>query len=111
MWLLSPRKVVAALMHAATLPEEAFSGFRAVAIPGVTLSVADMVAALGRVAGTPVVNRLRYERDPFIENIINRWATHFETPRGNAMGFERDESMDDVVRAFIEDDLNGSFVS
>ena len=111
MWLLSPRKVVQALMHAAVLGEDAFSGFRAVALPGITLSVADIVESLRRVAGEPVVKRLRFETDPFIENIIKRWATRFETPRALGLGFERDGSMDDVIRAFIEDDLDGTFVS
>jgi len=110
-WILSPRRVVDALLHAAVVPADAWGSFRAVSLPGMTLSVADMVAAMGQVAGDAVVARLSYQPDPFIERIVYGWATRFETPRALAMGFKADRSFDAVVEAFIEDDLGGRFVA
>ena len=46
-WLLSPRRVVAALVHASDLDADAFGASRAVALPGMTVTVGEMVDALG----------------------------------------------------------------
>ena len=108
-WILSPRRVVDALVHAAVTGADAWGSFRAVSLPGMTLTVAEMVEAMREVAGDAVAARLSYQPDPFIERIVYGWATRFDTPRALAMGFAADRSFRDVVEAFIEDDLGGSF--
>ena len=110
MWLLSPRKVIDAFIHAASLPESAFDGYRALAIPGMTLRVSEMVHALTTVAGEGVASRVRFEPEPFVERIIHSWPHRFETRRGHAMGFKADANMSEVIRAFIDDELGGRFV-
>ena len=109
-WLLSPRRVVASFLHAAALPPGAFGMSRALALPGMTISVGEMVAALRDVAGDRVAGRLAFERDPFIEGIVYGWATKFRPERALALGFAPDEDFRSVVEAFIEDDLGGSYV-
>ena len=111
MWVLSPRRTVAALVHGAALPADAFGSFRAVSLPGITVSVRDMVAALREVAGERVASRLGFSPDPFIETIVYGWATRFDAQRGLAMGFTADTDFTDVVRAFIDDELGGEFVA
>jgi hypothetical protein len=63
------------------------------------------------VAGDAVAARLRFEPDPFIERIVYGWATRFDARRGLDMGFRADTGFREVVEAFIEDDLGGSFVA
>ena len=109
-WLLSPRRVVESFLHAAGLPAEAFGMSRALALPGMTVTVREMVAGLREVAGDRVAERLTFERDPFIETIVYGWATKFRPERALAMGFGPDEDFKSVVEAFIEDDLGGRFV-
>ena len=110
-WLLSPRRVVGSFLHAATLPPEAFGMSRALALPGMTVTVREMVAGLREVAGDRVAERLTFERDPFIEKIVYGWATKFRPERAVAMGFAPDEDFRSVVEAFIEDDLGGSYAA
>ena len=110
-WLLSPRRVVESFLHAADLGADAFGMSRALALPGMTVTVREMVAALRGVAGDRVAARLTFERDPFIEKIVYGWATKFRPRRALAMGFAPDEDFKSVVEAFIEDDLGGSFVA
>lgn len=118
MWLASPRSIVANTRIAHDLPAEAWatkadgSGgtWRAVALPGFHVSVGEMVAALERVAGPEVAARVKWERDPFIEKIVHGWPNNFETPRADRMGFRRDQDMDSVIRAFIEDEMGGQAV-
>ena len=110
-WLLSPRRVVESFLHAATLPPEAFGMSRALALPGMTVTVREMVAGLREVAGDRVAERLTFERDPFIEKIVYGWATKFRPERALSMGFAPDEDFRSVVEAFIEDDLGGSYAA
>ena len=110
-WLLSPRRVIESFLHAASLPSERFGMSRAVALPGMTVTVREMVAGLREVAGDRVAERLTFEPDPFIEKIVYGWATKFRPERARAMGFAPDEDFRTVVEAFIEDDLGGSFVA
>jgi len=108
-WLLSPRRVVASFLHASDLAAEAWGASRSVALPGTTLTVKQMMDALAKVAGEAVAARVRFEPDPFIEKIVYGWPTRFRTEHALGMGFRADERFEDVVAAFIEDDLGGVF--
>ncbi|MEK0085298.1 D-erythronate dehydrogenase [Benzoatithermus flavus] len=111
MYVLSPRRVVDALVHAMELPSEAFGMTRSLTLPGKTYSVAEMVTALERVAGRNVVDRIRWEPDPVIQRIVAGWPTRFETPRAERLGFQADDSLEEIVQQHIEDELGGRFVA
>ena len=105
MWVLSPRRVVAAFLRAHDLPGDAWGWDRALTMPGLSLAAGEMVAALGRVAGAEVADRVRWRPDRFVQDIVSGWPGDFATPRAVDMGFQADPSMDDIIRAFIDDDL------
>jgi len=105
LWLLSPRKVIASLVHGYTLPAEAFGKSRTINLPGISVTVAEMVAALERVAGKQVAARVEWVHDPAIDRIISSWPGAWDASRATALGFVGDAGFDDVVRAYIEDDL------
>lgn len=111
MWCLSPRRVVDAFIRAAGLPGETIGANRAIAIPGTTHTVREMLDALMNVAGASVVARVRWEPDADIQAIVSGWPTHFNPVRGAALGFSHDSGMEEIIEAFIEDELGGSFVS
>ena len=52
--LASPAKAIAGLLCAATASDQAWGGRSAVNLPALTISLADMAAALGRIAGPEV---------------------------------------------------------
>lgn len=104
LFVLSPRRVVQALVHAAGVPGEAFGGSRSVMLPGITVTVADMLAALRRAGGDAAVARVRREPDPRVEAIVGSWPARFDTAKGERLGFAADADMDAIVAAFIEDD-------
>jgi nucleoside-diphosphate-sugar epimerase len=111
MCLLSPRKVVEAFMRAQAIPASQWGYSRAVQLPGFTSSVRGMLKALEEVAGANVARRVRFEPDARIQKIIDGWPTAFSARKAQQLGFSADNSMQDVIRAFIEDDLNGKFVA
>jgi nucleoside-diphosphate-sugar epimerase len=98
MWIASPRVAIGALIHAMELDESAWGAHRTLNAPGITVSVAEALAALERVAGRAARDRVRFERDPDIERIVLSWPAAFETARADRLGFSRDESIDDIIR-------------
>ena len=111
MYLLSPRRVIDALVHAMELGSDALGTTRHVNLPGTTYSVAEMVGALERVAGKSVTARIRWEPDATIQKIVAGWPQRFATPRAERLGFQADSSMDEIVQQHIEDELGGTFAA
>ena len=105
MALASPRRIVAGLVHALDLPGEAFGASRSLQLPGFSVSVGDMAAALRRVAGEVAYARIAWQPDAQIQAIVSGWPLALVTPRAEALGFGRDNGIDEVIAAFIEDDL------
>src|SRR5438128_1535872 len=105
MALASPRRIVAGLLHALGIPGEAFRASRSLQLPGFSVSVGEMASALRRAGGEAAHARLRWQADPQIQAIVSSWPPVLATPRAEALGFGRDKNIDEVVQAFIEDDL------
>jgi len=103
-WLLSPRRVVEAFMHAHDLPASAWGASRVVNLPGITATVREAVDALQRIAGPTVAARVQHKPDPRIEAIVRTWPVRFRTPRALAMGFAADPDIDAVIRDYIRDE-------
>lgn len=101
--ILSPRKAIDAFLLAHDLASEAWGSHRSLNVPGLSVTVADMVAALRRVAGEDSLQHIRWEPDSDIQQIISSWPGAFTSARAQRLGFQADASMDDIVRGFIED--------
>jgi D-erythronate 2-dehydrogenase len=104
MWLMSPRKAIQAILHGHGLDGAALGGRRSLNMPGLSITVSEMVKALGRVAGEEVAALVRWQLDPAMNRIVASWPGDFATDRAQAFGFERDGSFDEIVRAYIADD-------
>jgi nucleoside-diphosphate-sugar epimerase len=103
LWLLSPQRAIEALIHACELAPERWGADRSLNLPGITVSVAQMVAALERVAGKQVAARVAFAPDPVIERIVTTWAARFDTARASALGFAGDQDFDAMLRSYIDD--------
>jgi nucleoside-diphosphate-sugar epimerase len=103
-WLLSPRRVVDAFIHAWELPAGAWGTQRWLNLPGITATVAQMIEALRRVAGDAVAKRVVFKPDARIQAIVKTWPVNFRTPRALAMGFKPDTDVDSIIRDYIADE-------
>ena len=103
-WLLSPRRVVEAFIHAWELPSESWGARRVLNLPGITASVAQMVDAMRSVAGEKAAKRVAYKADERIRNIVKTWPVRFKTPRALQMGFKPDPDVQSVIRDYIADE-------
>ncbi len=99
LWISSPDTVVRNLVHAAALPPEAFEGDATLNLPGITVAVAEMIAALGRAGGdTGLVERTP---DARIGKIVASWPAGIRTDRANALGFRPDTDIDAIVAEHV----------
>ena len=98
------RSVTEAFVHAHELPAAAWGLHRVVNLPGITVSVAQMLEALARVAGKEVAERVRWVPDERIRAIVKTWPVRFRTPRALTMGFRPDEDIDSVIRSYAADE-------
>ncbi len=103
-WLLSPKRVTQAFLHAHDLAASAWPTTRTVNLPGIAVSVAEMLEGLQRVAGASVARRVRFEADARIQAIVKTWPSRLKTPRALDMGFQADPDIDTVIRDYIADE-------
>jgi len=105
MALASPRRVVDALLRAHDLSAAAFGPSRSLQLPGFSVAVGEMAAAVRRAGGERAYTRIRWEPDPLIQRIVSGWPQALAAQRAVALGFTADNGIDEVVQAFIEDGL------
>lgn len=105
MWLMSPRQAVQSLIHGAELSAGDLGTNRSLALPGLSVSVGEMVSELAQVAGQELVNKIHWEKDPFIERIVRSWPAKFTADRAKKLGFKADKSLRDLIEIFIKDDI------
>ena len=104
MWMCGPRDVVSNLLKAFDLPSTIWGVLRAVSLPGIVVSVAEMVASLRKLGGEAAARRVSFIQDDKIQAIVKTWAARLETPRAISMGFTASVSMDQIVAEYIEDE-------
>jgi nucleoside-diphosphate-sugar epimerase len=107
----SPRSAVGFLLHAAGLPRDQIEPHVNLTMPGVTCTVAEQIEALRRIAGDKVAARIRREPDALIERIVSGWPQRLEARRARALGFQVEDSFDQIIRVHIDEDRGGSFVA
>jgi len=107
MWLLSPRAAVANLLRGHEAPPSSFADTRSVNVPGISVTVGEMVDALRRVAGDQVAARVQWRHDEAIDRIIGTWPRNFEATLGHRLGMVADADFEAIIRDYIRDELGG----
>ena len=101
MWLSSPRTAIENLIHGHELDGASLGFNRALSLPGLTVTVAGMVAALELVAGKAASARVHFCRDEKIDRLVSSWPGALNTDRALSLGFKADTDFADIVRAHI----------
>lgn len=103
----SPRSAVGFLIHAANIDGTKVGPRRNLSMPSVSVTIAEQIAALKRVAGEKVAARIKRVPDPVIARIVTDWAEEVEAKRARELGFEVEKNFDDIICAHVEDELGG----
>jgi nucleoside-diphosphate-sugar epimerase len=104
MWIQSPRSVIQNFLHAALLDENQIEKDRILNLPGLTISVKELIQSLEEVAGSGVTRLINFEPDAFIQSIVLTWPSLFEAKKALSLGFEKDQNAVDIVRAYVEEE-------
>ncbi len=104
LWLLSPRKAIESLIAGLELDADLLGNQRVLNLPGISVSVDEMVAALREVAGEETANRIVWERDARVEKIVGSWPGRWDTSRAERLGLTGERSFADVIRSYIADE-------
>jgi hypothetical protein len=70
-------------------------------MPALTVSVADMAAALERVAGPEVSGLIDWVPDPEVASIVASWPTRVRADRASRLGLTPDPDFDSVIRMHL----------
>jgi D-erythronate 2-dehydrogenase len=99
--LASPAKAVGALLCAATTSNQVWGGRTALTMPALTVTVAEMAAALTRVAGPQVSDLIDWVPDPMISRMFATWPARIQADRAARLGLTPDPDFDSVIRMYL----------
>ncbi|WP_172293116.1 D-erythronate dehydrogenase [Pseudoruegeria sp. HB172150] len=105
-WHASPRAAVRFLCQAAGLDPALLGDNRALTMPGVSCTVAEQIEALRNLAGDKTVALIKREPNETIQRIVAGWPRNFDPQRAKALGFEAETNFDEIIRVYIEDELD-----
>jgi nucleoside-diphosphate-sugar epimerase len=106
-WLCSPKTLAENLVFALQVDGGRLPSHRRVVnMPGIGVTVQDMMDALAKVAGDEKLKLLREETDVEMERILRSWGTQFDNKLAYELGFRRDVSFEQAVRDY-RDSLEG----
>ena len=78
---------------------------RAVTFPSVSVTAGEMVECVRRVGRGRQLGEISVQPDPVIEAICGSWAKRASFEPALALGIPHDDSLDSIVRAFVDDYL------
>jgi nucleoside-diphosphate-sugar epimerase len=103
-WVCSTRTAVKNLIFARDIPAEKFgSGSRIVNLPGITVTVEQMLCALKEVGGARAVSLVEEKKDPAVEKIVFSWPTRFDITKAKSLGFWEDGTLVNTIRDYVRD--------
>lgn len=107
-WVASPDAAVGFLLHAATMDTAPLGARRCLTMPGLCVSITDMIEALRAVAGDAAVAHIQRQPDQTIRQIVAGWPQDFAPDRALAAGFTADADFQSIIRAHIRDSADAA---
>lgn len=101
LWVSTPATTTANLAHAGQIGTDRLGAVRAVNLPGITLTPADMLDSLERAAGAATRALVTVAPDPKLREIVDTWPGGFDVTRALDLGFTVDRDADALVAQFI----------
>jgi nucleoside-diphosphate-sugar epimerase len=99
--LISPGRAIDGLLRAATSSEQSWGGRSAVTLPALTVTVADMVAALERVAGTEASALIDWVPDPAVARLVTSWPARIRADRAERLGLAPDPDVGSIIAMYL----------
>lgn len=101
LWLSSPDTIIENIIRAAMLDGDVFGEWRTVNLPGIGVTVQQMLHSLERITDKETVGRVQFKPDASINNIVSTWPGAIDNTRALQMGFAVDKNFDQFITQFI----------
>jgi nucleoside-diphosphate-sugar epimerase len=95
--LMSPARAIDGLLCAAASSDAVWGGRTAVTLPALTVTVADMIAALERVGGGEAGALIDWAPDPEVASLVASWPTRVRAERAERLGLAADPDFDSII--------------
>jgi len=102
LWLSSPDTTISNFIHAAKVSEEQLGNWRSINLPGLGVTVRQMLDALEKVAGKSTLDLIQFKPDPAINNIVGTWPHKIDNEPALKLGFRIDQHFEDIITQFID---------
>jgi len=102
-YLGSPNAVVGAFIKAASLPADTLRRLPPMNLPGLTVSVTEMLQTLREVAGQSAVDLVSTKPDAQVSMLVESWPPAFEAGTARELGFPVNGSFDEIVQEHIDE--------
>ncbi|HFX8170787.1 TPA: SDR family oxidoreductase [Salmonella enterica] len=76
-------------------------------LPGISVTVGEMLETLCQAGGQAARDRVTHQRDEGVEKIVASWPGRIDNQRALALGFVADKRFDDIIERFRQDDMEG----
>lgn len=103
-YYLSPRKCVENLIKGAELKAQDLGQNRCMMMPGRMWTIGQLIDAMTEVAGPEPAKLIKWEAQPEIQKIVKGWRFDLRPEKSLKLGLTADESFEDNIRYYIEDD-------
>ena len=104
--LISPARAIDGLLCAAGSAEESWGGRSAVTLPALTVTVADMVAALERAAGPGAGALIDWVPDPVVARLMTSWPARIRAGRAERLGLAPDPDFGSIIGMYLAESRN-----
>ncbi len=95
--LASPAKALDYMMRACALEQTALGDDTTLTLPGITVTVGEMIDTLALMAGADVAARITLAPDPAIEAIVRSWPGEILCRRARALGFTPNTGIAELI--------------
>lgn len=103
-WVCSPKTLIHNLILVLSLPVDAVPlHIRQINVPGICVSVQEMMDALEKVGGKDKLAFLKEKADPSLIAILKSWPTRFDNTQAISLGMKRDSSFEEAVRDYKQE--------
>lgn len=106
LWLSSPEYVINNIVYASTLKADDFGGSRTINLPGITVSVEEMLQTLKSVAGKETYELVEFKEDSNINQIVSSWPGKFNIDTSINMGFVGNKDFNEIIHEFMSNDID-----
>lgn len=105
LFLASPKSAINAIIHAIALPQKQLQSHTTITLPGLSITVDEMIKSLSKIAGPEAAALIQDVPDLEVQAIVATWPSEIITSRALALGFKADGNFEELVHSYISDNI------